>query len=606
MAEYKFIGALCGYLCEECREPLSGVKVRLYKATREITERATADPKDTFELVSEDAAAGRRGALIAEAETDVAGKFTFNLGPNQNYSGEAFEIDVYCGTVPHLPPRPNPPEPLQFSITTIQPHWRATEAGFIAAFEYCIPARYWCHIRGRFGAWTICGHITICDTGASLGGVRVFAFDRDWLQDDPLGSAVTDGSGHFRIDYTAAAFKKTIFPSINIELSGGPDVYFRVETLAGTALLAEPPARGRDPDRNNRGPCFCVDLCVPTGPTDGQTVLSAFTNLGGYNFTLGDIDTAGAGLTSDSRAFYSNVRLNGILAQKLNSQPLEYMFEVKDVTAAGAYAQVALTQISGVQIGLIETYAPSFPGDPNPVKVKPVWVNVAPNPSILVASVTGDGWFQVPQQNDVFSAAGNFVANGNMIGLITTSLNAWAPVDLTGLSGGQSLSPAQQASDRVYGIRMWVREAGNSASAIVAGECAKAAVDNVLYNNESHHPYWGGGVVNGELEVDLLDIAELKAAPCSELTTSLTVQITAGHPNLGAVSVVMTGPGGPYSFAAPPVASGQSFGTATPAGWSMATLPPCAYIVTLSAQILLTTGDSAPDPLTDQIAFCKM
>lgn len=48
MAEYKFIGALCGYLCEECREPLSGVKVRLYKAIREITERATADPKDTF------------------------------------------------------------------------------------------------------------------------------------------------------------------------------------------------------------------------------------------------------------------------------------------------------------------------------------------------------------------------------------------------------------------------------------------------------------------------------------------------------------------------------------------------------------------------------
>jgi hypothetical protein len=38
----------------------------------------------------------------------------------------------------------------------------------------------------------------------------------------------------------------------------------------------------------------------------------------------------------------------------------------------------------------------------------------------------------------------------------------------------------------------------------------------------------------------------------------------------------------------------------------MSTLPPCAYIVSLSVQILLTTGDSAPNPLIDQIAFCKM
>lgn len=44
---------------------------------------------------------------------------------------------------------------------------------------------------------------------------------------------------------------------------------------------------------------------------------------------------------------------------------------------------------------------------------------------------------------------------------------------------------------------------------------------------------------------------------------------------------------------------------ATPSGWTVASLTPCAYIVTLAVGLLLTDGDSVPDPLYDQIAFCK-
>jgi hypothetical protein len=606
MAEYIFKGSLCGFLCEECREPLAGVTVRLYQASRQVVERATADPKDTFELLTTDAVAAKQNSLIAETVADDQGNFTFNLGERQKYNGEAFEIDVYLTDVPDRKITDKKPEPLQFSITTVQPQWRETDNTFVAVFQYCIPARFWCFLRARFGAWTICGYVTICGTKTPLAGVRVFAFDRDWLQDDALGSAVTDSTGHFRINYIADDFRKTIFPSIHIELFGGPDIYFRVETLGGTVLLAEPPSRGRDNDRNNRGPCFCVDLCVPKGPSQGTNVLSAFTNLGGYDFTNGGVDTVGTGLTNDNRAFFSNVRLNGILAQQLNGQPLEYIFQVRDVIAGGTYTQVALSQVSAVEIGKLEIFAPAFPGDPNPVKTTPVVVNGTPGPGVIVPSVTADGWIQVPQQNDVFSAAGAFAPNGNMIGFITTTLNAWTPVDLTGLSGGQALSSAQLASDRVYGIRMMVREAGNLASAIVAGECAKAAIDNALYNNETHHPYWAGGTNNGELGVYLLDIAELKAAPCSKITSNLTVQITAAHPNLGAPSVTMTGPGGPYPFTLPAAGAGELFGTATPNGWTLAGISPCAYIVGLSVPLLLTTGDSSPLPLSDQIAFCKM
>jgi len=154
----------------------------------------------------------------------------------------------------------------------------------------------------------------------------VRAFDVDWLQDDDLGSGITDGGGHFRIDYTTADFQKTIFsPSINVELVGGPDLYFRVETLGGTPLLIEPRSRGRQPDRENAGPCFCVDLCLSEQPPVDTDPLPVFTAVGGYQY-LTDINSTppGTGLTvADNRAFFSTMRLNGILSKKLNGNPME-------------------------------------------------------------------------------------------------------------------------------------------------------------------------------------------------------------------------------------------------------------------------------------------
>jgi hypothetical protein len=109
--------------------------------------------------------------------------------------------------------------------------------------------------------------------------------------------------------------------------------------------------------------------------------------------------------------------------------------------------------------------------------------------------------------------------------------------------------------------------------------------------------------------VRLVDIQELLGPNgCGEITNSLTVLFTAAHPNLGSVSLQMDGPGGPYAFTLIPAAGSSSvnyFGTATPSGFDVANLQPCAYLVTLTANALLTDGDNEPDPLYDQIAFCK-
>ena len=126
---YELRGKLCGYLCAECEEPLEGVTVRLYRNRPDqgVTGLAVAAPKDTIALLDDDAVAAKRGSLIAETVAAADGSFAFQLGPEQNYDGGAFEIDVYCGSVPHRKPMKTPPRPVQFSITTLQPLWKQTE-----------------------------------------------------------------------------------------------------------------------------------------------------------------------------------------------------------------------------------------------------------------------------------------------------------------------------------------------------------------------------------------------------------------------------------------------------------------------------------------------
>jgi hypothetical protein len=611
---FLFKGVLKGALCRDCIEPLAGTTLKAYRiaAGRDATQLAMAQAKDTFAPVANDALAAKAQLLLTEAEIDEAGNFTLDFSKVPNYNGEAFEIDLYCGTVPHLKPGP-PPPPLQFSITAVQPMWREVGADRVAAWDYTIPYRYWCGVRGRFGAWTICGQITHCQTKAPIGGVRVRAFDVDWLQDDALGDGVTDASGHFRIDYNAADFKKTIFsPFIDIEWTGGPDLYFKVETLGGALLLSEAPARGRAPDRENAGPCFCVDLCLEKQPPTNEP-LPVFDALGGYLYAS-DIHSAvpGSGLTvGDARAFYNTVRLNGVLPKQLNGKQMEYRFEWRSVDAignpVGAWSEVGAGQFASTLLGKLERYAPAFVGDPNPIKTAYVYADPAvPGGGALNAAIVG-GWIQVPQASNVFGPEGFFNPNGNMLNIVTNVLLASPGINVNGLQAGVSSTSvgAPLAANRHLALRMRVREVGNAASEADAGICSHVAIENTLYDAVAKGGSWAPYKLNGQLAVVSVDALQLRVNGCAGVTTGLDVVLTTTHANLGTVSLEMTGPGGPYAFTLPAAVAGERFGAAIASGWNIAALPDCAYIITLGAQLLLTTGDDVPDWRWDQIGFCK-
>ncbi len=352
---------------------------------------------------------------------------------------------------------------------------------------------------------------------------------------------------------------------------------------------------------------FCVCICPPQG------LIPQFTSVGIYDYTT-DINSAagGNGLTiADSLAFFNTLRLNGVLAQTLGGQPMEYRFETIATDANGTplggaiWTPVLQNQMAFTLIGIWE----HFP----PFAHKKYWVNGvqpghdgAPAATDLIVTPDVNGWIQVPQGTDAFSPAGAFSENGNMLELISQSLATWTAADETGvLAGKHAAYPL--VPNLYFGIRMRVRQVGVPASEQDGGTCTHIAIDDTLYNNITLHPDWDGGLQPpGQLAVRMLDIAELIGQPCSDLADTLTVLFTAAHPDLDphGLSITMTGPGGPYSFTLPAIPeAGDWYGTATP-DFTLSDLSNCAYLITLQMGLLLTDGDDEPGPVYDQISFC--
>jgi hypothetical protein len=369
--------------------------------------------------------------------------------------------------------------------------------------------------------------------------------------------------------------------------------------------------------------CFCV--CPPR-------TIGVFTKIGGLYYNT-DVHShaPGNGLTvADGRAFFDTLRLNGGLSVVDGAPLVEYRFETVATSADGStladgkpilpssWAPVAPAQIRETNIG---SFIRPVLGPPFLEEIE-VWVNKSGS-GIFTITPSADGWIEVPPMFPVapmVSGSGwRFVPGSDLIALDTTTLKPYVEsIDETGVGAGESANAPLQ-TDVHYGIRMRMRDQGESGDGTEAGTCSHIAINNTRYNNISHHPYWPGGLygATNELAVASVGIAELASKPCSLLTEGLTVQFTAAHSNLGSVSAWLEGPGGPYAFDLNPATAedpGENwYGTATPAivgsppapAWTFEALPPCAYLLKLSVSVLLTTGDAVPDPIVDYIAFCK-
>ena len=75
----------------------------------------------------------------------------------------------------------------------------------------------------------VVGTIVEQESGKPLEGLRVRAYDKDWVFDDDLGETTTDADGRFEISYTDVQFR-------DLEETE-PDLYLRVYDASGSRLL---------------------------------------------------------------------------------------------------------------------------------------------------------------------------------------------------------------------------------------------------------------------------------------------------------------------------------------------------------------------------------
>ncbi len=629
---YIFRGKLCGLICPECPEPLANLIVRLYRSrdVQTVTALAVASPKETFAVLTEKQVKEKASALIAETKTDEEGNFTFELGEKEHYNGEAFEVDVFCGTVPRLKPPPKPPTPLQFSITTFQPRWRQTEKGFVAVWDYCIPYRFWCLMRARFGAWTICGRLRTCASPQTpIAGAIVRAFDADWLQDDPLGgSAVTDAGGHFRIDYTTADFQVTPFsPLINVEFTSGPDVYFTAE-LGGVNILTETQADGRKPGRENVGHCFCVELCSDeVQPPDVEDIphwqqVEIFDIDASPSSSPPGFSAEGyAGSPANSFVFTGGVTLKGNCPLRNIAAPgnaLEYRFLIGEWTWPGGAddpttlptvapaVMTPVTQIVSTHVGYVfYTNGLGFP-DSAQVRVEPGdllpggWIRLD-NKAVTVDM--RDGTTSVVNVNN---PQGNFLRTFDLFVLNSPAITSAHPAKLPGglpiLDAGRSLTPVEREPIRRYRLTFEARDSVPPTPVV-----ATDTLDSIVLDNSP--VVWA------------LDLEELHTNACNPVSAgAVHILYTIDHPHLRFFSLgISNNNGGVHpppplpsgNFAPPPPTNNYLFrgGAGGPhqpgnnGGFAVnvSADPSCAYRVALSWH----TRHYNVNPTSTDRLYCK-
>lgn len=609
-------GYLFGVLCEDLAilDPAVGSRVVAVSSRAQTTtgpalavDARVADHKEVVRDAGRDEMTEAVRAAVASGPVAADGSFCLE----GSYDGGLVDIYVQIDRVP-LPgsePSERPlPEPVWMFLGTFEPI--RDDAGFVLHLN--IPNPVWCRLKRRADAWTIAGRVTSCaEPHAPIGGVTVSAFDTDVVQDDALGSAVTSSTGIFRIDYPGSAYRKGTW--IDVELFGGPDVYFKITDSGGAVLPpAEDRSVGRTPGRCDTGPCACFELCVdvPVPQPNPGAVPSIWTGVG-IAFTIPDSsslnDFDAAGFAGASKyALSGGIRMTGSAALRtLAGNPVEYRFLVSPTTAANGGAALPAADFTKV-VGI----AP----DDNLFVVTKVAQMIRFSPFRIVdidahlSDLDANGWLDVNRSiQRVFSTTPGltpadlpsfqYVDSDGLMKIDTTKLTA-APNPPSG-TPGVAVAPADRIPTEKVAIRFEVRER-TSPSTTVDMPGSGTTLNAMIVNNNPTY-------------AKLAMSEHLTGTPCGILTGAIHVAYTIHHAHLGDVNVRVQSNDGAYDLflndpepPAPPAApdfqlpmSGNTDSGRNHKNNGMLAVPntaahplhKCTYLVTLNSDRRLHNGD---------------
>ncbi|MDO6517988.1 hypothetical protein [Zobellia uliginosa] len=254
-------GCLRACLHLEFYETLTNTEIRVYKVQAEAEDFHIE--KGKLVVLSSKSVSQKAKHLIGSGYTDDEGNY--NIPLSDRYDGGPLEIDV---VVTDKGKSKKVTHTVQFTLRRLNPVWRKNQEGKEFIFNYSFNFKFWNQVRTKLDIWSIIGHIRSKeDHKVPVKGVTVAAFDTDWINDDFLGSALTDSKGQFRIDYKGLDFKQTFLsPMIRVETPissiPGPGVYFKIYSSEGVLLYEEDRNMGKTEERKNIPRCFDIDLYI--------------------------------------------------------------------------------------------------------------------------------------------------------------------------------------------------------------------------------------------------------------------------------------------------------------------------------------------------------
>lgn len=460
--------------------------------TANQTDRQRGDAKTVVRTSSDDELKRLRSVEgIMAGKTDERGFFCLN---DSSYQGQLLDAYVCLRAVPG----PNNKslrleKPICLFLGTYAP----SQARIGWHLKLYIPQSIWCRLKKLVDVWTVAGRVTDCESGAALGDVTVIARDVDITQADLLGQDVTNSLGIFRIDYMGDAFRQGTI--VDVELFGGPDIYFEVKDSGGTTLLAEDPSAGRQIGRCDSGPCKCVKLCVDfPGRDDGDGLPSAWIRVGtafripNSPSSLLDFDANGFAGIPKFVLTGSPAMRGGVPRKTAGGDPIEYRFKVGNTTApnnAAALAPAAFTRIVGAgPVADQNLFVTTELGDLwrvvsfSPFEQETITITAV----ITDLSADGQGWLDVnkvienrfiemgrsPLDIPLFS----WIPNGNMM-LVNTHALPTVPDVPSGVAGpGQPVPPGDRLPVEKMSLRFETRNATTLAALPGSGKVLNSMV----------------------------------------------------------------------------------------------------------------------------------
>lgn len=243
-------GKLCAALCDDCTEPLAHVQLLAFAPA---TAMALGDEPRIMESPE---LATRSTSLLGRAITDGSGGFALELGAA--YRGGPIALELWCSTVPGRPASSALAEPCGVTLAVITPAWRRVPSGQVAPWETCVSATVWGAMRERFDAHVLCGQVRGAASARPRGAVHVSALWQNEQRCLPIGDAITDASGRFRIDYPGSKQRE------RARKLPGATLTFRLTNAEGDPLAQASPRKVHALDLGS--PCSCANLALRESP----------------------------------------------------------------------------------------------------------------------------------------------------------------------------------------------------------------------------------------------------------------------------------------------------------------------------------------------------